>query len=228
MSLHLDPGDDEKRFGAAAPLVVPSKMGDGMRANDAVIERRVEQAVSDYITHQRNDAIEEQRFYRDTPTLSQVITRAAHAVTKGGRKHPHKCRIPRDALREFGARLAASERVIREATSFDELHEIVREVGEPIRMIGVLTIYDTAHRIGCKLGLPPAKIYLHSGTRSGAVAIGIHRSRTSIAVKELPKPFAVLEPYRIEDCPCIFKGLLSGERATSGRRCGCNGQACVR
>ena len=195
-----------------------------MPVNDAVIERRVEQAVSDYIAHHRNDAIKELQFYRDTPTLGQVVTRAAHACTAGGGKHPHQWRIPRDALREFATRLSGSKRAIRKATSFDELHEIVREVGEPIYMIGELTIYDTAHRIGCKLGLPPTRVYLHSGTQSGAVALGFHRNRASISVKELPKPFAVLEPYEIEDCLCIFKGLLSGERHISG--CGCNGRAC--
>ncbi len=137
-----------------------------------------------------------------------------------------KIESPPDALGEFGARLSGIKRAIRKATSFDELHEIVREVGEPIYMIGELTIYDTAYRIGCKLGLPPTRVYLHSGTRIGAVALGFHRSRTSISVKELPKPFAVLEPYEIEDCLCIFKGLLSGEWHILGSGCGCNGQVC--
>ncbi|MXY22660.1 MAG: hypothetical protein F4Y49_15165 [Dehalococcoidia bacterium] len=74
-----------------------------MPVNDAVIERRVAQAVSDYIAHHRKDAIKELQFYRDTPTLGHAITRAAHACTAGGGKHPHQWRIPRDALREFGA-----------------------------------------------------------------------------------------------------------------------------
>ena len=95
-------------------------------------------------------------------------------------------------------------------------------------MIGELTTYDTAHRIGCKLCLPPTRVYLHSGTQSGAVALGIHRSCTSISVKVLPKPFAVLEPYEIEDCLCILKGLLSGERPILGAGCGCNGRVCAR
>ena len=199
-----------------------------MPVNDAVLERRAKQAVSDYIAHHRNKAIKELQFYRDMPTLGQVITRAAHACTAGGRKHSHQRRIPPESLRELGTRLSGSKRAIRKATSFDELHEIVREVGEPIYMIGELTIYDTAHRIGSKLGLSPTRVYLHSGTRSGAVAIGIHRSHTSICVKELPEPFAVLEPYEIEDCLCIFKGLLSGERLTLGMGCGCNGRGCAR
>ena len=199
-----------------------------MPVNDAVIERRVEQAVSDYIAHHRKDAIKELQFYRDMPTLGHAIMRAAHACTAGGGKHPHQWRIPRDALREFGGRLSGSKRAIGKATSFDELHEIVRELGEPIYMIGELTIYDTAHRIGCKLCLPLTRVYLHSGTQRGAVALGIHRNRTSISVKELPKPFAFLEPYEIEDCLCIFKGLLSGERPILGAGCGCNGRVCGR
>ena len=199
-----------------------------MPVNDAVIERRVERAVSDYIAHHRNDASKELRFFRDMPTLDQVITRAAHACTADGRKHPHQWRIPQESLRELGTRLSGSKRAIRKATSFNELHEIVREVGEPIYMIGELTVYDTAHRIGSKLRLLPTRVYLHSGTRSGAVAIGIHRSHTSISVKELPEPFAVLEPYEIEDCLCIFKRVLSGERPILGTGCGCNGRGCAR
>ena len=132
-----------------------------MPENDAVIKRRVEQAVSDYIAYHRNHAIKELRFFRDMPTLDQAITRAAHACTAGGRKHSHQWRIPPDSLREFETRLSGSRRAIRKATSFDELHEIVREVGEPIYMIGELTIYDTAHRIGSKLRLLPTRVYLH-------------------------------------------------------------------
>ena len=199
-----------------------------MPVNDAVMERRMQRAVSDYIAHHRNDAIEELQFYRSMPTLGQVITWAAHAGTAGGVKHPHQQRIPRDALREFGARLSGSKRAMRKATSFDELHEIVREIGEPIHMIGELTIYDTAHRIGYKLGLLPTKVYLHRGTRRGAATIGIKPSRSTVSVSELPEPFTALKPYEIEDYLCIFKELLSSGRSSSATGCACKGLGCVR
>ena len=218
--------DVSRPYGLARPRTYPEE--DDMPVDHAVMERRMKRAVSDYIAHHRGDAIKELQFYRDRPTLGQVITRAANACTAGGRKHPHQRRIPRDALREFGTRLSGSKRAMQKATSFDELHEIVREVGEPIYMIGELTIYDTAHRIGYKLCLLPAKVYLHSGTQIGAGTIGIERSRSTVSVSELPGPFAALKPYEIEDCLCIFKGLLSGERPILGTGCGCNGRVCVR
>ena len=206
----------------------PGTFVEKAKGHAAVMERRMKRAVSDYITHHRNDAIKELQFYRDRPTLGQVITRAAHACTAGGVKHPHQRRIPRDALRKFGTRLSGSKRAMQKATSFDELHKIVREVGEPIYMIGELTIYDTAHRIGYKLSLLPTKVYLHSGTQIGAGIIGIKRSRSTVSVSELPEPFAALKPYEIEDCLCIFKELLSSGRSLCATGCMCNGLGCVR
>ena len=188
-----------------------------MPVNDAVIEQRVQRAVSDYIEYFRNDAIKELQFYGDMPTLGETITKAARACTAGGKKHKHQSSRPPDTLREFGRRLSRRKRAIREATSFDELHEIVREVGDSIDDIGPLTVYDTAHRIGYKLCLLPTKVYLHSGTQSGAAIIGIKRSRLTVSVSELPEPFAALKPYEIEDCLCIFRELLASGRSLCGR-----------
>ena len=70
----------------------------------AVIERRAEQAVSDYIAHHQADAAAEMNCYRATPSLRLASRRAARVRTADGGKHPHQWRIPRDALREFGAR----------------------------------------------------------------------------------------------------------------------------
>lgn len=218
--------DVSRPCGLARSRTYPEE--DDMPVDDAVMERRMKRAVSDYITYHRNDAIKELQFYRDRTTLGQVITRAAHACTAGGGKHPHQRRIPRDALQKFGTRLSGSKRAMQKATSFDELHEIVREVGEPIYMIGELTIYDTAHRIGYKLSLLPTKVYLHSGTQIGAGIIGIKRSRSTVSVSELPEPFAALKPYEIEDCLCIFKELLSSGRSLCATGCMCNGLGCVR
>ena len=63
-----------------------------------------------------------------------------------------------------------------------------------------------------KRDLLPTRVYLHRGTMSGAGALGIDRSCPVISVSELPEPFADLKPHEIEDCLCMFKGLLSGRK----------------
>ena len=199
-----------------------------MPVGEAVIKCRVKRAVSDYIAHHRDDAVAELDFYRTMPLLRHVIKAAALARTADGGKHPHQRRIPCNVLREFGRCLSSKERDLREAPSFDELHRVVREVGDRVSGIGVLAVYDTALRIGVKRDLLPKRVYLHHGTMSGAEALGIDRSCRVISVSELPEPFADLKPHEIEDCLCIFKELLSGEKLLRPRGCLCSGRGCGR
>ena len=199
-----------------------------MPVGDAVIKCRARRAVSDYIVYHRDDAVAELGFYRAMPNLRQVIKAAALARTADEGKHPHQWRIPCNVLREFGRCLSSRERDLREAPSFDELHGVVREVGDRILGIGVLAVYDTALRIGVKLDLLPTRVYLHHGTMSGARALGIDRSCPVISVSELPEPFADLKPHEIEDCLCIYKELLSGEKLLRPRGCLCSGRGCAR
>ena len=187
-----------------------------MPVGDAVIKCRVRRAVSDYIAHHRDDAVAELDFYRAMPILRHVIKAAALARTADGGKHPHQWRIPCNVLREFGTCLSSRERDLREAPSFDELHRVVREVGDRIPGIGV------------KRDLLPTRVYLHRGTMSGAGALGIDCSCPAISVSELPEPFADLKPHEIEDCLCIFKELLSGEKLLRPRGCLCSGRGCAR
>ena len=199
-----------------------------MPVSDAVIGQRAEQAVSDYLEYHRDDAAAELHFYRAMPTLRHAIRGAARARTAGGGKHPHQWRIAWDVLRRFGIRLAREERALQEAQSFDELHRVVQRVGELTHGIGELAVYDTALRIGAKLDLPPARVYLHRGTRGGAEALGLDHRRPSIAVSALPRAFAPLDAHEIEDCLCIFKKLLSGERSPRVASCRCSGRGCAR
>ena len=129
-----------------------------MPVGDAVTKRRVRRAVSDYIAHHRDDAVAELDFFRAMPILRQVIKAAALARTADGGKHPHQQLIPCNVLKEFGRCLSSRERDLREAPSFDELHWVVGEVGEPIHGIGVLAVYDTALRIGAKRDLLPKRV----------------------------------------------------------------------
>jgi len=75
--------------------------------------------------------------------------------------------------------------------------------------IGPLTVYDTALRIGARLGLSPQKVYLHAGTRHGAAVLGFGPDRPSISLSELPKPLDELNAEEAEDVLCIYAADLA-------------------
>ncbi|MCK6445988.1 MAG: hypothetical protein L6Q99_06305 [Planctomycetes bacterium] len=96
--------------------------------------------------------------------------------------------------------------------SFDELHTTVNSTIRDIHMIGALVVYDVAHRIGAFLKLEPERVYLHRGTRDGALALGLGRGREWIDLAELPDEFGRLSPAEAEDCLCIYKKRLRPSR----------------
>ena len=198
-----------------------------IRADDAAIESGAERAVSDYIAQHRAHAADELSFYRTMPSLFDAIERAAQARTTDG-KHSHQRRVPPDTLKEYADQLLLEVQCLRQASSFDAIHRVAQRVGDSITGIGELTVYDTALRIGAKRDLLPSRVHLHRGSRDGAAALGIDRRCCSIEVSELPRAFAQLEAHEIEDCLCIFNGLLSGERRLRAAGCLCSGRGCAR
>ena len=81
------------------------------------------------------------------------------------------------STRGFGRRLSLRERAVQEASSFDELRQVVQEVGGLIQGIGELAVCGTALRIGVKLDLPPTQVYLHRGSRDRAAEIGLAQAQ---------------------------------------------------
>jgi len=98
------------------------------------------------------------------------------------------------------------------ASSFDELFELVEALIRPIYGIGELAVYDTALRIGERLGLEPTKVYLHRGTREGAKALGLAYRRKAIELAELPTELRSLPARELEDVLCIYKDEFTGRR----------------
>lgn len=69
-------------------------------------------------------------------------------------------------------------------------------------------VYDTALRIGAKLGLEPERVYLHAGTRVGARALGLDWRAPSILSQDLPSQLRLLPAWQVEDLLCIYKEYL--------------------
>lgn len=161
--------------------------------------------------------------------LADAIRRACHSMIPGRTRlvrHGHQCRLPGAVLGEAAAAVLALEDEIAAASTFDEMHSLVRLACASVQGTGPLYCYDVGHRIGLHLGIYPELIYLHTGTRKGAKALGINVSgREHIALSELPKPLQVLTPADAEDVLCIYKSWFGGAMADaamgSGRRRRC-------
>lgn len=169
----------------------------------------VEAKVSGYIEHHQARATRELEYYsRVLRSDEEAVNRAALALLPSGKRHPHQYRIPRAALEESKRRLLENLHMLRRATSFDELFNVVEDLTAPIPGIGELTVYDTALRIGVHFGCEPTRVYLHAGTRTGAQALGFNPRRQSIEMDELPEPMRGLSAQDAEDMLCIYKDWI--------------------
>jgi hypothetical protein len=121
------------------------------------------------------------------PTGRRICRRRAYAALPLDEAITHAAR----ALRADGKRC--------------DHHWRTRDIGG----LGLLYCYDTALRMGCRLRFLPLRVYLHSGTREGAIALGIDRKRQTVEIAELPPPFACLDAAEIEDALCIYKSDLA-------------------
>ena len=141
------------------------------------------------------------------PNLEAAIRRAGLAQNPCGKRYSHQRRLTRALLRAASNVLARSN--IARAADFDSLYALVDEVIGSMKGIGHLMVYDTALRIGAKLGLSPKHVYLHRGTRAGARALGLDWRRPHLEVEEVPEELQRLEPREIEDFLCIFHRELA-------------------
>lgn len=140
--------------------------------------------------------------------ILKVIEMAGLSRDKNSTKHPHQHRLTNKVLRQFADRLLRNADNIIASKDFNDLHTIVS--GLSLRGIGTLTIYDTAHRIGLRLEIHPDKVYMHSGTRTGAEKILKRKIKEPYLDKSAFKYFAHLRCDEIEDILCIYKSSFTG------------------
>ncbi len=184
-------------------------------------DHELTQIVSDYIANKRAKAEAERRWFVIQPTLEDAISKAARAIKPSGKRFGHQRRIPESVLRQSERALLDSVPSLQSARTFEELHRVISSTIGDIPGIGELTIYDTALRIGAKLKLEPAVVFLHAGTQIGARALGLDGSLEFIERKSLPREFEPLSPAEIEDVLCIYKDRLS-KRKDNKRIRDCN------
>lgn len=147
-------------------------------------------------------------------TLQEAISRACLSAIPSGRgktliRHSHQRRIPGIVLVEAAIALQHREDAVARCGDFDSLYELVDETIGPIPGAGELLVYDVAQRLGSYLQFEPLQVYLHTGTRAGAKALGLSTTRKSLELSELPTDLQRLSAAQIEDVLCIYRGVLA-------------------
>jgi hypothetical protein len=170
-----------------------------------LIPTSLEEIVARYIMEKRLQAQREREFYAQLPTIAEAARQAALALTPEGKRHSHQgpFRVSQETLDAWAERVLANLDWLASAGTFEELHDRLDSLR--FKRVGPLIVYDTAYRLGAKLGLEPQLVYLHRGTLDGAVLLGFDRKRKALNPDELPPAFRALRPYEMEDCLCIYK-----------------------
>jgi hypothetical protein len=156
-------------------------------------------------------AEQEERWWRaDDLPLSKAIQRAVASKLENRSHHKHQSIIRRQAYADCEAALLAKQRQLRKARNFDELLKCVDTALHKISGAGEMIVYDVADRIALHLGLEPTHVYLHRGTRYGAMALvgDITGKLPFIDVAELPAPLRQLTPRELENALCIYAALF--------------------
>jgi ABC-type Fe3+/spermidine/putrescine transport system ATPase subunit len=165
-----------------------------------------------YIRHFRERAAEELASFKEEASFESAVRRASNAETPDGRRYSHQRRRRQNALVQAEAKLMARIGDLQTAESFPKLHEVIDITVRNIKDIGDLYIYDTALRIGANRDLKPSRVYLHSGTRDGAKALGLEWKRDCLDLFDFPELRKHLAAHEIEDVLCIYKRYFTGER----------------
>src|SRR5262245_56682815 len=156
------------------------------------------QSYAEIVTHYKAEkkpkAKNERRWFRIQRKVYEAVRLAGLAQAPGGKRFRHQHRLSPSILQRASRSLLRRLRVLGKSRSFHELFQRVEATIGPIKGVGPLMVYDTALRIGARLGLEPEMVYVHAGTGHGAVALGFGRARTTIALSELPKPMNELSP----------------------------------
>jgi hypothetical protein len=170
-----------------------------------ILSTSYEGIVSRYILKKRPAVRKERDFYVQLPTVAEAARQAALALTPDGKRHSHQgpFRVRPETLDAWAERVLRNLDGLVSAATFEELHD--RLTSLRFKGVGPLIIYDTACRLGAKLGLEPRLVYLHSGTLDGAVLLGFSKKRRTLEPSELPAAFQALRSYEIEDCLCMYK-----------------------
>ena len=151
--------------------------------------------------------------------VRDAIRKAALARDEKGQLYPHQWNFFNrpEVPQQAEAILLKCADEIGACRDFGTLHELIKS---KLQMGGASEMYwyDTAFRIGISLNVYPKKVYLHRGTRAGAVALGIYKGKDVLGMSELPPELRRMKPYQVEDFLCMRKDRLHKFKRGSANR----------
>ena len=182
--------------------------------------KNLSEMVQEYIALKRPEVMNEKREIEQC-SLERAIEMASMGEMSNGKRSHHHYRRSEKQLNAGKNALMAVYPQIRKCKNFEELHDLVKKITDRIDGLAELYTYDAAHIIGTRLGFDPEKVYLHTGTRTGAIALGFSGGLPYLEVSDLPAEIQVLRPYEIEDFLCIYAANLKSwavarHRSTNG------------
>lgn len=176
-----------------------------------LIGQALDYLVDSYVETRRTRADSEHEGFRSMD-LKSAVTMAALGLRSDGRKHEHLRRIPQTALEECCARLVSRLETIARLETFDQLLSFIEAVvGRPhldedrVHGVNEMYYYDAACAIADQLELEIDAVYLHRGTRQGAINLGLNGNLRALKVSTLPTPLQRLAPSEIEDFLSLYK-----------------------
>ncbi len=161
-------------------------------------------------------------FTTEQRNIRDAIRVAALCINKDNKRHSHQYRLKQETLNATNEELQQISRKVRGVKTFDELYQLIMSLD--VYGLGRLTRYDIATRIGAYLNLYPDRVYLHAGTKAGAIKLLGKVNKDYLFKSDLPKPFRIksLEYHEIEDILCVFKDrfdLVDPEQLLRSRMC---------
>lgn len=175
----------------------------------------------------------EKRWWAAKDASLQEATRRAALSVHEDKMDRHQCRVGAVKLAICAAALAPIEAKLLEAADFRSLHKIVDDHLRTIHGVGDLTIYDIADRIALHRGHSPAEVYLHAGTRVGALEVlgSLPRGVKMLSKSAFAPWFRDHDERDIENMLCVYAGIFTLppdkaqialdrlDRKRRGRRC---------
>lgn len=134
---------------------------------------------------------------------------------KNGKKYSHQRRVPSIVLDTYKNELISLEKQIKTCKDFDSIYNLFKK--HKTSGIGNLTVYDVSLRVGQNYEIYPDKVYLHAGTKKGALNAGLiskYDRKDKLTIEEISAKYnwlGNLPPYLIEDFLCIYKDDINEE-----------------
>lgn len=164
--------------------------------------------VRHFIRHRRELLHEELDWFAKQPSFARALDEAAHARDQCGKRLDHQRRLLRHVIPASYPLLQAQARQLDLSQSFDDLLLQVERALAGVYRAGDLYFYDTALRLGAYLGFHPTRVFLQTGSLTGARKLSRVSRARSLPLSAFPEPFHALAPFEMENVLCLYKAVL--------------------